>query len=80
MTVKELIEKLSDFPATSKVVVSGYEGGFNNVQDVKKIAIIPHPNKEKYYYGVYDEARTQEELKLAESAVFLFGINDQATD
>ena len=32
MTVNELINRLLDYPSNAKVVIPGYEGGFDNVE------------------------------------------------
>ena len=46
MTVKELKDKLSEFPDDMTVVVSGYEDGYDDIySDVEKIMIYKRQNK-----------------------------------
>ncbi len=39
MNVAELIEKLKNFPPESRVVVEGYEEGYDDVKEVKVISV-----------------------------------------
>lgn len=52
MTIQELIETLSNFPADTPVVVRGYEGGFNDVNGVEAIDIQLNINT-VWYYGAH---------------------------
>jgi hypothetical protein len=52
MTVKELIEKLSQFEPDTPVVVKGYECGFNDVQGVELLAMQLNVNT-IWYYGAH---------------------------
>ena len=80
MTVEQLIQILSKLPQNSKVVVRGYEDGLNDLQEVKEIAIVPHPDGDKSYYGIYEDASYSEQIQATEPAVYLFGENDLAED
>ncbi len=39
MNVSELIEKLKDFPPYTRVVVRGYEGGIDDVDEIEEIEV-----------------------------------------
>jgi hypothetical protein len=56
MTVRELIKLLQSVPANLPVVVDSYEGGLDPVTDVRKIEVIPYPERQSYY-GIYDQIR-----------------------
>ena len=51
MTVKELIEKLQEFNPSARVIVDGYEGGYNDFHQLTEIKIIVKANSSKWYYG-----------------------------
>ena len=62
MTVSELLAKLHGLPEDMLVVVRGYEGGYDDVRDVRMLKLELNPNawepryKEYYwYYGVYEQ-------------------------
>lgn len=52
MTIRELIDALSQFDPETPVVISGYEGGYNDVSIVKPLTIQLNVN-DKYYYGAH---------------------------
>ena len=66
MNVKELIAELQRHPAETRVVVSGYEDGVDDISRLKPIHIKATPNP-KPYYGRWDFEQT------GEPAIFLFG-------
>jgi len=53
MKVKELIEILIDFPPDMRVVVDGYEGGYNDVTNIKQISIHLNIHPE-WFYGAHE--------------------------
>ena len=53
MKVKDLIALLSQMPATVDVVVKGYEGGADDVVNVKLVRINKDVNSE-WYYGRHE--------------------------
>ena len=53
MTVQELIEQLQNFPKDMLVVVSGYEGGCNDVSELKEVGVDLNCN-EQWYYGAHE--------------------------
>lgn len=67
MTVSQIIEQLKNYPPDLRVVVSGYEGGYNDVDIVQKISIVTDLHTE-WYYGKHETAdslygQNVEELK-----------------
>ncbi len=53
MTVQALIEQLSKYPPEMIVVVTGYEGGFDDIPEVEIIKITKEEGAS--WWGVYDE-------------------------
>jgi hypothetical protein len=66
MTAKELIAELQKRPPETRVVVSGYEEGFDDISRLWVLCIAPTPNAKPY------EGRWQQE-DSGESTIFLFG-------
>jgi len=64
MKVKELIERLSQENPEMRVVVNGYEGGYNELKNVRHIQIIPNPSK-KWWYGEFEEAPDEAQAEIA---------------
>lgn len=75
MTVKELIAALQNYPSDTRVIVLGYENGYDDITLVKQIAIMPG-EKPEWYKGRYDEA-PQEKADHAEQAVLVYGRNER---
>jgi hypothetical protein len=53
MKVKDLLTLLSQLPLEAEVVVKGYEGGVNDVVEVKLVEIKQNVNNE-WYYGRHE--------------------------
>jgi hypothetical protein len=53
MTVKELIEKLKQYDENMRVVVSGYEGGVDDVGKLHETGIKLNAN-DAWYYGKHE--------------------------
>lgn len=51
MNVGELIEKLKTYPQDLRVVVHGYEDGYEDVTDFEIIKVILNVNTTRWYYG-----------------------------
>jgi|TARA_Y100000296_G_scaffold79250_1_gene102934 hypothetical protein len=49
MTVQELIDELQNYPKDMMVVVSGYEGGCNDMSKLETIRLDLNVNTEWYY-------------------------------
>lgn len=73
MTVSELITALRAYASDARVVVLGYESGYDDVMLVKEIAIEPVENP-AWYNGRYDDAPPAK-ADQAERAVLVFGRN-----
>ncbi len=58
-TVRELIKALKKYPEDMHVVVSGYEGGYEDCSPPKQKVIDRNVN-EQSYFGPHDEARHKE--------------------
>ena len=67
MTVTELMDELAKLPADRRVVVQGYEDGFDDVSVIEPILIEKNPS-DAWYYGRFTSAS-----KDGEEAVLLFG-------
>ncbi len=66
MTVNELIAELRKHPPETRVVVSGYEDGVDDISRLWPICVEPTPNL-KPYFGRWKIEQT------GEPAIFLFG-------
>ena len=64
MTIKELIEKLKDYPEDTRVIVDGYEGGYEDVNNVDIIHIKLNVNSADYY-GPHDSCKADEKDETA---------------
>jgi hypothetical protein len=49
MNVGQLIEQLKNYPQDLRVVVSGYEGGYNDVDTFENIKIVLDYHEARYY-------------------------------
>ncbi len=55
MIIAEFIEKLQDYPQDTRVVVRGYEGGFDDVGELEEIEIYLNCFMNTWYYGNHEE-------------------------
>jgi hypothetical protein len=64
MIIKDLIEKLKNFPADTQVLVQGYEDGYDSIKFISEIPVIKNPSAADYD-GEYDyaEANVQGAVK-----------------
>lgn len=53
MKIYELIEKLKEMPQDAMAIVSGYEGGVNEVDEVEQCMIELNANS-AWYYGKHE--------------------------
>jgi hypothetical protein len=68
MTVAQLIEQLKNYPSDLPVVVSGYEGGYNDVDTFETIKIVRDYNEE-WYYGKHEDVADIYDDKLIKNTV-----------
>ena len=56
MTTSELIEELKEYPPNMRVIISGYEGGFNDIKSLceQEIALDVNP---EWFYGDHADGR-----------------------
>ena len=70
MTASELIRMLQEFPPDTKIVVRGYEDGYNDILKPRKVKIKYNPDA-AWYYGIYSDREEADAIL----AVDLFGEN-----
>ena len=75
MTASELIKQLQTLPPDTKIVISGYEDGYNDILKLKPVRIKPKPDAE-WYLGVYEDSADADAI----DAVDLFGENTNPKD
>lgn len=68
MTVRELIEELTTLNQSAIVVVDGYEGGVDEISEVKSCRIAKNQNS-KWYYGRHEI--TKDKRKNLHEAVYV---------
>ena len=57
MTVSELIEMLKNYPGDMRVIVNGYEGGYNDPSVKTEPVVFDYNDADKWYYGSHESAR-----------------------
>jgi hypothetical protein len=68
MKVRELIERLTSEDPNMRVVIQGYEQGYDEVKIVEYAKIVPNTQKDKPWWdGEFNESRSEE----SEIALFL---------
>jgi hypothetical protein len=66
MKVKELIEKLSQEDPEMRVVVTGYECGYDELEELTKVGIAKNAKKEdKWWEGEFHETPKIEPFETA---------------
>jgi hypothetical protein len=78
MTASDLIKKLQSLPPDIKIIVRGYEGGYNDVLKLVERKIIIHPKKEEWYYGEYDDNLDDSNTSAEVKAMELWGENTRS--
>jgi hypothetical protein len=75
MTVAELIQQLQTLPPETKVVIRGYEDGYNDILQLKTVKI--KPKVDAYWFdGEYEDSTDADAI----DAVNLFGENKNPKD
>jgi hypothetical protein len=57
MTTQELIALLSQYPPETRVVVPGYEAGYNDINEVREVNIALDVH-DQWWYGAHDDAQS----------------------
>ncbi|MDD4143913.1 MAG: hypothetical protein PHN68_04695 [Prolixibacteraceae bacterium] len=70
MTAAVLIKYLQQIHPDTKIVVRGYEDGYNDNLKLRKVRIKYYPDAE-WYYGVYSDSKDTDSM----DAVDLYGEN-----
>jgi hypothetical protein len=70
MNAKELIDLLKNLPPDKKVVIRGYEDGFNDIKELKTVSIV-YQSDSPWYYGEYALSNDPDAIE----AIELFGEN-----
>jgi len=73
MTVRELIEKLATFPPDARVIVTGYEGGFDDVDTVepRPIMVDYYDPDEQWYMGPHSTPDATKDERAEEVAIWI---------
>ncbi|MDP2115617.1 MAG: hypothetical protein Q8K69_16340 [Bacteroidota bacterium] len=70
MTVTELIVRLTQAPPNAKVIVRGYENGYNDVFELRSLFVRQNPEA-KWYDGEYEKS----EATTGIEAIEIYGEN-----
>lgn len=78
MTAAELIIALQQLPPDTRMIIRGYEEGYNDILRLIPRTIIPHPEQKADYYGEFIDTRTGNEKVAGLKAIELYGENTKA--
>jgi hypothetical protein len=73
MTASELIQQLQTLPTHTRIVIRGYEDGYNDILKLKPVKIKLKANAD-WYVGEYEDSADADAI----NAVDLFGENRNA--
>ena len=80
MTIQELIKTLSQYDPNTPVVISGYEGGYNDISIIQEKTMQLNVNN-KHYYGAHGCVKGLiVPNKPMVKVIYLEGINPNADD
>lgn len=75
MTAQELINHLQNLPPETKVVIRGYEDGYNDILELRSVKIKPNENSH-WYDGEYEDSKDDDAIDVID----LFGENKNSKD
>ena len=75
MTTTELIQQLQSLPPETKVVVRGYEDGYNDILRLRVLKIKPNENAH-WFEGEYEESKDADAI----DCIDLYGENQNPID
>ena len=61
MTAAELIQSLQQLHPEAKMVIGGYEDGYNDILKLRQVRIKYYPDAE-WYYGVYSDSKAPDAI------------------
>jgi len=64
MTIKELIEKLKEYPENMRVILDGYEGGYEDIKIIRTLPIQFNVNSADWD-GPHDSCKEDEKDETA---------------
>jgi len=65
MTVAELLIRLAQAPPDAKVVVRGYENGYNDIFELRSLSVRQNPEA-KWYDGEYEKSDSTDAIEAIE--------------
>ncbi len=63
MTASELIRELEKYPPDVRIVVAGYESGFDDIETIKEISVKIYPKKQEWD-GKYEKSKSSSAMKF----------------
>jgi len=75
MTAAELIQQLRTYPPDTKIVIRGYEDGYNDILELRSVRIKPNENS-NWYDGEYEDSKDADAI----DAIDIFGENKNPKD
>jgi hypothetical protein len=78
MTALELIISLQELPPDTRIIIRGYEDGYNDILRLIPHTIIPHPHQKADYYGEFTDVPMVNEKVAGIKAIELYGENTKA--
>jgi hypothetical protein len=76
MTTSELIAVLQNYPPDARVVVLGYESGYDDITLIKQVTILAEDNP-SWYNGRYDDAPPEQAASAEKAVLLLYGRNKE---
>jgi hypothetical protein len=70
MTVKEFIQFLKKQDRSKRLVISGYEGGYDDVESMQDIDLVLNVNT-AWYYGKHDTPDSSSDDRDIESCILI---------
>ena len=71
MNAKELIEILSKVPPDSRIVLDGWERGYNEANNIEYVRITTNENKTTPWHFEIGDFRLADEEEVSEIAIFI---------
>ncbi len=75
MTALQLIQQLQTLPPNTKIVVRGYEDGYNDILQLKEVKIKPKENS-YWFDGEYEDSTDADAI----TTINLYGENQNPKD